>query len=75
MTSPIKFFRNEFENIVSYIICKYISVIQCGASTHDLLHSSMFSVLEQLVIKFCSFYTLNLTKSIVLINIKLWSTT
>ena len=27
-------------------------VIQCGASTRDLLHSAMFSVLEQLAIKF-----------------------
>ena len=75
MTSPNKFSRNESENLASQIICKFISVIQCGASTRDLLYSAMFSVLKQSAIKLCSFYVLNLTKNTVLINIKLSSTT
>ena len=75
MTSPNKFSRNESENLASQFICKFIPVIQCGASTCDLLLSAMFSVLEQLAIKCCSFYVLNLTKNIVLINIKSSSTT
>ena len=75
MTSPTKFSRNESENLASQIIRKFIPVVQFGASTHDLLHFAMLLVLEQLAIKFCSFYALNLTKSIVLINIKLSATT
>ena len=75
MTSPTKFFRNESENLSSEIICKFTPLIQCGASSRDLLHSAMFSVLGELAIKFCSFYALNLTKNIVLTNMKLSSTT
>ena len=63
MTFPTKFFRNESKNLASNFICKFITVVQCGAFTCDLLHSAMFSVLEQLAIKFCSFYALNLTKN------------
>ena len=75
MTSPTKFSRNESENLASCIVSKFISVTQCGTSTHDLLHSAMFSVLEQLAIKFYCFYALNLTKNIALINMKLSLTT
>ena len=74
--SLTKFFRNESENLASWeITCKFIPVIQCKVSTHDLLHSAMLSVLEKLAIAFCSFYALNLTKNIVLIYMKLsWTT-
>ena len=72
---PAKFSRNESENLASLIICKFIPLIQCGASTRDLLHSAMFLLLEQLAIKFCGFYALNLTKNIILIYVKLSSTT
>ena len=65
MTSSTKFSRNEFENLAYHIICKFIPVIQCEAFTPDLLHFVMFAVLEQLVIRFCSFYALNLTKNAV----------
>ena len=77
MTSPTKFFHNESEKFASYFICKFIPIIQFRASTCDLLHSAMFSALEQLAIAFYRFYplSLNLTKNIVLINMKLSSTT
>ena len=44
MASPTKFFCNESENLVCQIMCKFISIIQCGASTRDLLHSAVFII-------------------------------
>ena len=61
MTSP-NFPVMSLENLASYIFCNFITIVQCGASMRDLLYFAIFSVLEQLVIKFCTFYALNLTK-------------
>ena len=59
MTSPTNFFCSESENL-ALIICKFIPLIQCIAFTRNLLHYAMFSIFEQLAIKFCSYYALNL---------------
>ena len=67
--------RNESEYLASCGTCKFIPVIQYKVSTRDLLHSAMFLALEQLVIKFFSFYVLNLTKNIVSTNMMLSLTT
>ena len=65
-----KFSRYESENLAFYIICKFIPVIQCRASTRDLLHSAMLFGIGTVSDQILQF----LTNHYLLINMKLSST-